>query len=161
MLDVSVSSTGSDIKRRLQHSLKIYPTETNLSIESRENNEAESGQFTSFSSHREPPNPQQQITSTWVTRAPHLAHVMSSYKPEEKPAASFPQFPPLFSYMPMNFSGPFSHPSTSAPSHASTPTAVRTPQQQSINWQIPAPVLFGLGGATPQNSMYITRPPCN
>jgi len=145
-VDVSVSSTGSEIKRRLQASLKIYPTDGNNTDD--------------LDRHFEPQNTYPQLeyqqpsqaghppASTWVSRAPHLAHVIASYKPEEKvPSFSLNKFPPLFA----NAYMPFSHVSTAVPSAVTTPTALRSPQQQSINWQIPPPVLFGLGGAPYSN----------
>lgn len=142
-VDVSVSSTGSEIKRRLQASLKIYPTEDN-------NADDRDRHFEFRRTYPQLVNQQQSQggnppTSTWVCRAPHLAHVIASYKPEENlPSFSSNNFPPLFAnpYM------PFSHVSTAVPSAVTTPTALRSPQQQSINWQIPQPVLFGLGGAS-------------
>ena len=143
-MDVSVSSTGSDIKRRLQASLKIYPPESSSVNQSSEiyhpqqvQNCVQEPQISS-----QPPP-----ISSWVNRAPHLAHVMASYKPEETTKPHLPtfSFPPLFAnpYM-----GQFSIPTTAVPSSVSTPTGVRTPSQQPVNWQIPQPVLFGLAAYT-------------
>ncbi len=153
-VDVSVSSTGSDIKRRLQASLKIYPTEEASSMNQSSELYRPRPVQPDIRDHQERLDSSQQTPiSTWVNRAPHLAQIMASYKPEDNPKPHLPiyNFPPLFAnpYM-----GQFSISSTAVPSNVSTPTGVRTPvQQQNANWQIPQPVLFGLA----PHSMYINR----
>ena len=108
-VDVSVSSTGSEIKRRLQASLKIYPSEQSVSHQSDRHFDFKNT-YPDFV-HQQPQHVDCPPASTWVSRAPHLAHVMSSYKPDENlPAFPSTKFPPLFAI-------PFSHVSTSAGIH--------------------------------------------
>ena len=117
-VDVSVSSTGSDIRQRLHAGLNIYPSnqsglsgdpspiKENIATAMPKFNQKGYSPMTQYSP-LPPPAASQPI---WVSRNPHLASV---FDPN-----SAPTLPPLF----------------------------RSPVTSSMtSWSIPQPVLFGLG----------------
>lgn len=112
--DVSVSSTGSEIRNRLQASLRMYPPETEnfAPLHSTAPVFEDVSPIGYFGEEQVMPC----ATPAWVSRNPHLATLFD-------PAAVAMQLPPLFR--------------TPISSGSSSPL---------VNWTIPAPVLFGLGG---------------
>ena len=126
-MDVSASSTGSDIRDRLQASLKLYPTKPEEGFVALDR---EMMQFSCEPAPRVFDDvspigyfgesdvnvvPVQYAEPAWVSRNPHLATLFD-------PSVVTSQLPPLFR--------------TPISSGSSSPL---------VNWTIPDPVLFGLG----------------